>query len=78
MKKKCTSAQCCDTRGGAVYGGLFGIVVAAMHHVHHAVTNVIPDNIPVHVLTEMAAGAFAGAILFTVASVLCNRLHGDA
>ena len=77
MRKKCTPAPCCDTPGNAVYGGLFGIAVASLHHVHHALTNKIPENIPVHVLAEMAAGALSGAILFAVGSAVCNRLKAD-
>jgi len=74
MKKKCPSAQSWDTPGSALYVGLVGITVASLHHVHHAVTNRIPDNIPMHVLAEMAAGALSGAILFAGISAVRNRL----
>ena len=49
MNKKCTSARCCDTSGNALYGGFFGIAVAALHHVQHAVTSQIPETIPAYV-----------------------------
>jgi hypothetical protein len=78
MKKKCTSSQCCDTPGKALYGGLVGIGFASLHHVYHALTNQIPGNIAAHILSEMAAAAFGGAILFAVGSAICNRLKGTA
>jgi hypothetical protein len=57
MKRKCTSAQCCDTRGNALYGALFGIVVATLHHIQHALRGQIPENITVHVLSEFIVAA---------------------
>jgi hypothetical protein len=78
MKKKCTSARCCDPSGNALYGGFFGIAVAALHHVQHAFTSQIPENIPAHVLGEFAVAACGGAIMFAVASAICNRLKGNA
>ena len=76
MKKKCISAQCCDTRGNAFYGGLVGIGFASLHHVHHALTKQIPDSILAHVLSELAAAAFGGTILFAIGSAICNRIKG--
>jgi hypothetical protein len=49
-----------------------------MHHVYHAHTNQIPENILAHVLSELAAGAVGGTILFAVGSALCNRIKGSA
>jgi hypothetical protein len=74
MTKNCTSAKCCDTPGNARFGGLAGIAVASLHHVYHALSNQIPENIPAHVLGEMAAGAFGGVIVFAVVSAVCNRI----
>jgi hypothetical protein len=78
MKRKCTSAQCCDTRGNALYGALFGIVVATLHHIQHALTGQIPENITVHVLSEFIVAACGIAAVFAVGSAICNRLKGSA
>ena len=50
------------------------IAAASLHHVHHALPSQIPENIPAHVLDEMAAGALGGVIVFAVVSTVCNRI----
>jgi hypothetical protein len=70
--KKCKSAQCCDNAYSARNGVLFGMAVAPLHQVHHALTQQIPKNILAHVLGEWAAFAIGGAALFTAASAICN------
>jgi hypothetical protein len=56
----------------AVYGCLTGIAVIALHHVHQAISNDIPDNIYAHVLGEMFVGSFGGGVLFTVIAAIRN------
>lgn len=75
MEKRCKSVRCCDTAGNALYGGLLGMAVASLHHVQHALTNQIPENIPAHILGEFAVAACGGAIAFVVVSLICNRLR---
>ena len=74
MKKKCKSAQCCNNEYSAQNGALFGIAIASLHHVYHALTSQIPVNIPAHVMSESAVFALGGATLFAAASALCNLL----
>lgn len=54
---------------GCVAGG----AVIALHHVHHAVTGEIPDNILIHALIELAAGAIGGLIAGSAVAVLRKR-----
>lgn len=77
MKKKRTSAKCCDTPSNARFGGLAGIAVASLHHVYHALSNQIPENIPAHVLGEIAIGAFGGVIVCAFVSAVCNRIKAS-
>ncbi len=51
------------------------MAVASLHHVQHALTNQIPENIPAHILGEFAVAACGGAIAFVVVSLICNRLR---
>ena len=67
------SAQYNGVLGDARCGGLVGIGVASLHHVHHALTSQIPANIPTHVLGELAAAACGGAILSLFISAICRR-----
>ena len=78
MKKKHTSVRPWHTPSSVVDGGLAGIAAASLHHVYHAITNQIPDNIAGHVLAELAAGALGGVILYMAFAALCNRLRGTA
>jgi hypothetical protein len=63
-------------RSSAIYGGLAGIAIAALHHIYHAISSNIPDNIYAHVIGEIAAGAAGGALLFTAISIIRNHLKG--
>ena len=74
MKKERHPARCWDYAESTWNGTLFGIAAAALHQFHHAITDQIPDNIPVHVLGECAAFALGGAVLFAAASAICNFL----
>ena len=73
IKPNGPSTQYSDMSGDACYGGLVGIGVASLHHVHHALTSQIPANIPTHVLGELAAAACGGAILSLFISAICRR-----
>lgn len=44
-----------------------------LHHVHHAITNHVPDNVHTHVLSETAIGIVAGGTFTAVVSGLVNR-----
>ena len=72
--KNGTSAPYRDMLGSAHYGGFVGAGVASLHHVQHALTSQIPENLPVHVFGELAAAASCGAILTLVTSAICSRL----
>jgi hypothetical protein len=72
MKKSCLSKQCCDNAYGARIGGLFGIAIATLHIVHHALTSHVPEDIYLHVLSKMAAGTLGSAALFATGAALCN------
>jgi hypothetical protein len=54
-------------------GCVAGVTVVVVHHVHHAVTGDIPDNILIHALVELAAGAFAGILVGTAIVALGKR-----
>ncbi|QRM32420.1 hypothetical protein [Microvirga sp. VF16] len=54
----------------ALFGCLIGIAAVALHQIHHAVTNTIPEDVYTHVFTEVTAGAFGGALLFATTSFL--------
>jgi hypothetical protein len=56
-------------------GALAGMGVTSLHHVHHAVSNQIPDNIVAHVLSESAMGAAAGGTFPAAVTVLVNRFR---
>lgn len=60
----------------ALYGGLIGIAAAALHQIHHAITNDIPANPLLHVISEVIAGAVGGAILFAAVPFLRSRFKG--
>jgi hypothetical protein len=74
MKKERKPARCWDYAESAGNGALFGIAAASLLQVYHAITNQIPDNIPAHVLSEFAAFAVGGAVLFAAACAICNFL----
>lgn len=59
-------------RSSAIDGSLVGLAVTSLHHVHHAITNNIPDNIYTHVIGEAAAGLIGGAILFVGVAAVRN------
>jgi hypothetical protein len=72
MTNICYSTNCCDNKSGAFYGSLLGLAVASLHHVYHALTLDIPENLYAHVFGELAAGAAGSAALFVVGSAICN------
>jgi hypothetical protein len=74
MKKEYKSARCSDNADSAQDGALYGIVAASLHQINHVITNRIPDNIPVHMLGEVAAFAVGGVVLFAAASAIRNFL----
>ena len=74
MIKRLASDQFWNITSSARYGGLSGVAVASLHHVHHALTNDIPGNIAAHVIGEMSIGILAGVSLFTAVAVVQNAL----
>lgn len=43
-------------------GCVAGVTMVVVHHLHHAVTGDIPDNIFSHALVELVAGAVGGIV----------------
>jgi hypothetical protein len=78
MKNRCSSKQCCDNAYNTRTGVLFGIAVATLHIVHHALTNHVPESIEIHAVSEIVAGALGGAALFAAGSALCNWFNQPA
>jgi hypothetical protein len=60
--------------GSLLNGSLIGIAAGALHHVYHAVTNDIPENIYSHVIGELVAAALLCAGLFVGIATLRNWL----
>ncbi|QRM33219.1 hypothetical protein [Microvirga sp. VF16] len=58
----------------ALSGCLIGIAAVALHQIHHAITNSIPEPVYTHALTELIAGASGDAILFAAIAFLRGRL----
>jgi hypothetical protein len=54
------------------YGSLFALAIVAFHHIHHAVSGDIPEDPLLHVIGELIAGSFGGALLFSAISALRN------
>jgi hypothetical protein len=54
------------------------LVVTSLHHVHHTLTNRVPDDLYSHVLGELSAFALGGAALFAAASAACNYFKASA
>jgi hypothetical protein len=50
-------------KSSAVYGCLIGFALTAIHHIQHALSNDIPEDICAHDLDKMIVGASGGAIL---------------
>ena len=70
MKRSFSSKQYHDNAISARTGALFGIAIVILHIVHHVLTRHLPEDIHLHVLSEMAAGTLGGAILFAAGSAL--------
>jgi hypothetical protein len=64
--------------GKALCGGLVGFGFASLHHAYYARSNQAPEKLLTHVLSEPAAAAFGGAVLFADFSATCNRTEGNA
>jgi hypothetical protein len=56
----------------AYYGSLLSLAIVPFHHIHHAVSGDIPDDPFLHVIGEVIAGSFGGALLFTAISAARN------
>jgi hypothetical protein len=61
-----------DDAFSARTGALFAMAIVPMHQIHHAITQRIPDDILLHVISEWVAFAIGGAALFAAASAICN------
>jgi hypothetical protein len=72
MNRSFSSKQYHDNASSARTGALFGIAIVILHIVHHVLTRQLPEDIHLHVLSEMAAGTLGGAALFAAGSVLLN------
>ena len=59
----------------AVYGWLSGITVGAVRQVHVVVSNEMPHDTYMRVISELAAGTLSGAILFAAIASLRNHLR---
>lgn len=60
--------------GSAIYGGLIGTALTALHQIHHTVADDIPHDVYQHILGEWIVGPLSGAILFAVITALKKRL----
>jgi hypothetical protein len=76
MKCNPSSKKCCDNESNFLAGALTGIAIVALHHVYHAISGSIPEQVLIHVLGEMIAGGLCGALVLTAFSVICNRIKG--
>jgi hypothetical protein len=77
MTKRPSASSLGSTKDNAVMGALAGMGITSLHHVHHAVSNQVPDNILTHVLSESAMGTLAGETLTAAASALVSRFRRD-
>jgi hypothetical protein len=77
MTKRPSASSLGSTKDNAVMGALAGMGITSLHHVHHAVSNQVPDSILTHVLSESAMGTLAGGTLTAAASALVNRFRRD-
>lgn len=73
MTRRPASREMGNTKGNAVMGALAGMDVTSLHHVHHAVSNQIPDNIVAHVLGKSAMGSAAGGIFTAAVTLIAIR-----
>ena len=59
----------------AFYGSQIGIIIVALHIIHHVIIDDIPEDTLAHVVRELIAGALGGAILFAVFNFSVRRLR---
>jgi hypothetical protein len=73
MTNKLASNEVWRTKDNAVVGALAGMGITSPRHVHHAISNQVPDNVVMHVFSENAIGIVAGGTFTTVVSAHVNR-----
>lgn len=62
----------------ALWGALLGACAAVLHHFSHAFWGEIPEGDPfLHLLTEVATYALAGALVFAALAFLRQSLSRD-
>ncbi len=74
MKRSFEPERKWSLRSSAVFGGLAGLALAAIHHVHHVIFNHIPKDVYTHVIGETVAGAVGSTILFAGVAALRDWL----
>jgi integration host factor subunit alpha len=74
MKRRLEPGQMRSTSASAVYGWLTGFAESALHQINSALSNDIPDDVYMHVVSELIIGALGGAILFAAVALLLKGL----
>ena len=72
MKKRNRQQGPWRIQDNSYYGSFFALAIVAFHHIHHAVSGDIPEDPLLHVIGEVIAGSFGGALLFRAISALRN------